>query len=90
LLPYLGRVALFLPVLVFFIMLVSLLAVSENQSAQFFFFDIVNLTGWSDGVAWMIGISAVHWCISCLDSCTHMSDEIPESARNIPRVLMWP
>jgi choline transport protein len=88
-LPYLGRVTLFFPVMIFCIMFVSLLAVSDKQSAEFVFSDIVNLSGWSDGTAWMIGISAAHWCFSCLDSCTHMADEIPEPARSIPRVLIW-
>jgi choline transport protein len=89
LLPYLGKVALVLPVITFIIMFISILAVSEKQSAELVFIKIRNESGWNDGIAWMIGISAIHWCFSCLDSCTHMADEIPNPAKNIPKVLLW-
>jgi len=89
LLPYLGKVALILPVITFIIMFISILAVSEKQSAEFVFTEIRNASGWNDGIAWMIGISAIHWCFSCLDSCTHMADEIPNPTKNIPKVLLW-
>jgi choline transport protein len=89
LLPYLGKVCLILPVTTFIIMFAAILARSEKQSAEFVFTEIRNSSGWNDGVAWMIGISAIHWCFSCLDSCTHMADEIPNPAKNIPKVLLW-
>ncbi|KEF60311.1 uncharacterized protein A1O9_01871 [Exophiala aquamarina CBS 119918] len=48
-----------------------------------------NVSGWSNGVAFMIGISSVNWGFSCLDAATHLAEEIPEPRRNIPKALLW-
>ncbi|CAK7226826.1 hypothetical protein SEUCBS140593_006374 [Sporothrix eucalyptigena] len=85
----LGRISLAYNIGVAVVMFVAVLAVSDKQSAHAVFATETNMSGWSsDGVAWLIGVSAVHWCFSCLDACTHMADEIPEPEKNIPRSLM--
>lgn len=48
-----------------------------------------NVSGWPDGIAFLIGISGVNWGFSCLDAATHLAEEIPEPRKNIPKALLW-
>ncbi|KAM5354857.1 hypothetical protein ACJ41O_001503 [Fusarium nematophilum] len=65
--------------------MVTLLAVSDRkQSASFVFEDYENVTGWSDGWAMMIGITACLWAYSGVDAATHVSEEVPNPSRNVP------
>ncbi|EXJ80879.1 hypothetical protein A1O3_07166 [Capronia epimyces CBS 606.96] len=69
---------------------VSLLAASPTkQSGEFVFATFVNSSGWaSDGVTFLTGMLAANWGFSCLDAITHLANEVPDPARNIPRALM--
>ncbi|KAH7240460.1 amino acid permease-domain-containing protein [Fusarium solani] len=59
------------------------------KSAESFFTNFYNTSGWPAGVAVLIGMNSLNWCFSCLDSVVHLSEEIPNPRRNIPRALMW-
>ncbi|KIW71916.1 hypothetical protein PV04_00143 [Phialophora macrospora] len=48
-----------------------------------------NVSGWPNGVAFLIGISGVNWGFSCLDAATHLAEEIPQPQKNIPKALLW-
>ncbi|KAG5925656.1 hypothetical protein E4U42_004086 [Claviceps africana] len=69
---------------------VALLATSrEHASARAFFFATVNASGWQDGVGFLVGIAGINWSLCCLDVATHLAEEIPSPATNIPKALMW-
>lgn len=71
------------------IIIIAILArAEEKQSAAFVFTGFTNLTGWSDGVAFMTGLLGVNWGFCALDAVTHMAEEIPDPRRNVPRALM--
>ncbi|KAF2810824.1 uncharacterized protein BDZ99DRAFT_487622 [Mytilinidion resinicola] len=68
---------------------ISVLAASPTkQSAEFVFVTYENISGWSDGSAFLTGLLAANWGFSCIDS-THLADELPEPQKNIPKALMW-
>lgn len=48
-----------------------------------------NLSGWPDGLAFLIGINGINWGYSCLDAATHLAEEIPEPRKNIPKALLF-
>ncbi|KAG6009019.1 hypothetical protein E4U21_003350 [Claviceps maximensis] len=69
---------------------VALFATSrEHVSARGFFFNTVNTSGWQDGVGFLVGIGGINWSLCCLDVATHLAEEIPSPATNIPKALMW-
>lgn len=72
----------------FFIALFA--AGSEKQSAAVVFGagEYFNVSGWHNGMAFLIGISAINWSFSCLDAVTHLAEEISDPRRNIPKALL--
>ncbi|KAF2491701.1 amino acid transporter [Lophium mytilinum] len=66
-----------------------LVASPTKQSAEFVFVAYENSSGWSDGIAFLTGLLAANWGFSCIDSITHLADEVPEPQKNIPKALMW-
>lgn len=73
-------------------MIICLVAPNSRKAsaAQVFGADgYFNLSGWSDGVAFLVGISGINWGFSCLDAATHLAEEIPEPSKNIPKALLW-
>ncbi|OAQ59108.1 amino acid transporter [Pochonia chlamydosporia 170] len=73
------------------IVLVTLLArASPKQSAQTVFVDFVNATGWSsDGFVFLLGCLPGITALNGFDSATHVTDEIPDPARQVPKVMIW-
>jgi choline transport protein len=69
---------------------ISLLAASPTkQSGEFVFATFVNNSGWSNkGITFLSGLVAANWGFSCLDAITHLADEVPEPAKNIPKALL--
>lgn len=63
----------------------------EKQSAAVVFGadGYFNLSGWPDGMAFLVGISGINWGFSCLDAATHLAEEIPEPRKNIPKALLY-
>lgn len=89
-LPHIGRVLLYFAVASMGIIFISIWAKSRDHvSAEDFFARINNGTGWPKGFAFILGLNSVNWCFTCLDCATHLADEIPDPARNIPKVLLW-
>ncbi|KAH7356364.1 amino acid/polyamine transporter I [Pyrenochaeta sp. MPI-SDFR-AT-0127] len=90
LLPKLARFHLILTVGVTTATFVCLVAPSKPKgNALDFFVTLHNVSGWPQGVAFLIGLNGPNWCYSCLDSATHLADEIPHPERNIPKALLW-
>ncbi|CAH0051506.1 unnamed protein product [Clonostachys solani] len=71
-------------------LLIALFAAAQDRrSAHDFFTVFHNISGWSDGMAVLIGVNSLQWCYCCLDSMVHIADEIPNPERNIPKALIW-
>jgi choline transport protein len=69
--------------------LVTLLTVQETkQSVDFVFTEYRNVSGWSDGWAIFIGITACLWAYSGVDAATHVSEEVPNPSRNVPIAIV--
>lgn len=92
LLPKISKGALFYVVAVTTAIFVCLLAPSSpKQSAAVVFGasgKYFNLSGWPDGIAFLIGMNGVNWCFSCLDAATHLSEEIQHPRKDIPIALL--
>ncbi|KAM0543826.1 hypothetical protein ACHAPJ_012133 [Fusarium lateritium] len=68
---------------------VGLFAASdERRSGKDVFTEFSNVTGWSDGVAFFIGLNGLNWGFSCLDAIVHIAEEIPQPRVNVPKALM--
>ncbi|KAJ4039208.1 hypothetical protein NW756_009678 [Fusarium oxysporum] len=88
-LPWCSKALLIYTPSMIFAIFVSLLAGdSHKQSASTFFVDLKNVSGWPAGVAFLIGFNPSAWSFSCLDSITHLADEIPHPNKNIPKALL--
>ncbi|KAH7328762.1 amino acid/polyamine transporter I [Stachybotrys elegans] len=63
---------------------------SEHASNQFVWgsFDENNLTGWDNGVAFMIGVLNGAFTIGTPDAITHMAEEAKVPERDLPRAIM--
>ncbi|VVT58118.1 uncharacterized protein SAPINGB_P006046 [Magnusiomyces paraingens] len=91
LLPYFAKAALYISLISYFTITVTVLACSSGryQSAHFVFVQFNNQTGWkSSGIAFIVGLINPNWCFSCLDSATHMAEEALEPERKIPIAIM--
>ncbi|KAK5088586.1 hypothetical protein LTR05_002806 [Lithohypha guttulata] len=76
-------------VLGFVVSFVAILAASDTkQSASIVFTDWVNQTGWNDGTAFLLAVGQAMYGFLCTDSATHISEELPNPGRNVPRA-MW-
>lgn len=91
LLPKMANTLLVYVIIVTLAIFVSLLAPSNpKQSAAVVFGarEYFNLSGWPDGIAFLIGMNGVNWCFSCLDAATHLAEEIHNPRKNIPVALL--
>lgn len=83
-----GRVGIavfWLSLLGFIASIATLLTVHHNkQPGDTVFKDYNNTSGWSDGWAMVIGITACLWAYSGLDGPTHLAEEVPNPSRNVP------
>ncbi|SPO25462.1 related to GABA permease [Ustilago trichophora] len=74
------------------IVFVTCLAVPSAQghraSGKFVFTEFVNLTGWPDGVAWMIGLIQAQYCLVGADGASHVIDEIDRPHINAPKAMV--
>ncbi|KAK5940756.1 hypothetical protein PMZ80_007173 [Knufia obscura] len=76
-------------VLGFAVSVIVMLAVSDRkQSGSVVFTEWVNQTGWSDGTAFLLAVGQAMYGFLCTDSATHISEELPDPGRNVPRA-MW-
>lgn len=89
-LPKISKTMLLLNVTMTVVIFITLFTMSKSRtSAKDFFKTTINISGWQDGVAFIIGLNGINWSFSCLDVTTHLAEEIPSPATNIPKALMW-
>ncbi|KAJ6150561.1 hypothetical protein N7471_001760 [Penicillium samsonianum] len=72
-----------------FIFIAILVRATPKQSARAVFVDIINLTGWdSKGVVFFIGLLPGVTAVNAFDSAAHMSEEMPEPKKQVPKVMV--
>lgn len=90
LVPYTQKLGLFL-VVAGGLVTVIIVAVmpSKHASSDFVWnsFHENNLTGWNDGVAFMVGILNGAFTIGTLDAITHMAEEAKNPKKDLPRAI---
>jgi choline transport protein len=88
-LPWVSRTLLVYTVLTLIVVFVAALAgPSAELPASQFFANLNNISGWPDGIAFILGLNSSNWAFSCLDAAVHLADEIPEPRKNIPKALL--
>ncbi|RTE80646.1 hypothetical protein BHE90_004890 [Fusarium euwallaceae] len=81
--------ALFWSVLGVIIIGIVLLAMSKKSDAEFVFTNFDNQTGWSDGMAWILGLLQSALSLIGFDVVLHMAEEMPNPARDAPRAMVY-
>ncbi|OUM55814.1 hypothetical protein BVG19_g5413 [[Candida] boidinii] len=90
-LPTIATMALYTSIMSWFVISITVLSCSDGkfQSAEFVFVTFDNATGWkSAGIAFITGLINPAWSFSCLDSATHMAEEVLHPERVIPIAIM--
>lgn len=89
-LPWVAKGTLYISLISFLVILITVPACAEtHRSGEYVFGHFVNSTGWqSDGMAFIVGLINPNWIFACLDSATHMAEEVPQPERNIPIAIM--
>ncbi|QKX58565.1 uncharacterized protein TRUGW13939_05690 [Talaromyces rugulosus] len=88
-LPKLSKILLLLNVTIVGVIIITLFTMSSTRTTAEDFFKVINISGWPNGVAFIIGLNGPNWCFSCLDVATHLAEEIPSPSTNIPKALIW-
>jgi choline transport protein len=60
---------------------------TSHSTNEFVWSDYSNLTGWPNGVSFILGLVSPAFSIGTIDSTTHMAEEIPHPSRNVPRAM---
>ncbi|KAJ4854698.1 amino acid permease domain-containing protein [Trichoderma breve] len=68
---------------------IVLLSMSDKTSAEFVFTDFNNETGWSDGMAWILGLLQSALSLIAFDVVLHMTEEMPNPSRDAPRAMLY-
>lgn len=88
-LPKVANIGLAYTILGLVAIFITLFAYSDKHvSAEDFFTLDYNISGWSNGMAFMIGLNGINWGFSCLDAVVHITEEIPRPRINVPNSLM--
>lgn len=92
-LPLFNQLIFFLSVLTLGAMTITLFVVSRSHhaTASFIFTDTTNQSGWSsDGFAFMLAVGNAVYAFLGSDCGAHLCEEIPNPAKNVPKVIMYP
>jgi choline transport protein len=89
-LPTLATCTIYISLLSFAIILITVPAKApSHESAKFVFATFINVTGWQqNGIAFIVGLINTNWSMACLDCATHMAEEVPRPERTIPIAIM--
>ncbi|KAK5193991.1 hypothetical protein LTR92_006331 [Exophiala xenobiotica] len=72
--------------IVFFITVLS--ASDTKQPAKVVFTEVTNVTGWSDGVSFILGVGTCMYAYIATDGASHIAEEIPNPGKGVPRTMM--
>ncbi|KAF1812679.1 amino acid transporter [Eremomyces bilateralis CBS 781.70] len=89
-LPYIVQVTLYTSLTSFLVILITVPSKAPtHQEAKFVFATFINNTGWSqNGMAFIVGLVNTNWAFACLDSATHMAEEVPQPEKYIPIAIL--
>ncbi|KAF9774833.1 hypothetical protein IL306_007137 [Fusarium sp. DS 682] len=89
-LPLVEKVSMTLHIVLFFVILIVMCAVSPTKySASFVFTTFENNSGWaSDGAAWCIGMLSSCYVLVGYDGATHLSEEMKNPEVGIPYAMV--
>ncbi|KAG9512590.1 amino acid transporter, partial [Aureobasidium melanogenum] len=74
----------------FLVIIVMIWVLAPRNTASDVFTTFTNSGGWSSmGLSLMVGqVSAVYACI-CSDAAAHVSEEVKDAGKNVPRAMIW-
>ncbi|KAH7210291.1 amino acid permease-domain-containing protein [Fusarium oxysporum] len=81
--------ALYWSILSVVIISIILLSMSEKTSAEFVFTTFNNETGWSDGMAWLLGLLQSALSLIGFDAVLHMTEEMPNPHLDAPLAIVY-
>ncbi|KAF2689498.1 choline transport protein [Lentithecium fluviatile CBS 122367] len=89
-LPTIAKVTLWTSLVSFAVILITVPAVAPtHQHAKFVFATFINGTGWAEGgIAFIVGLVNTNWSFACLDSASHLAEEVHRPERMIPIAIM--
>ncbi|KAI1332813.1 choline transport protein [Xylariaceae sp. FL0255] len=81
--------ALYWSLLAVLVISIVILATSDKNDAHYVFAEYSNETGWSDGVAWILGLLQSALSLIGFDAALHLSEEMPTPAIDAPRAILY-
>ncbi|CBX94161.1 hypothetical protein IAQ61_005371 [Plenodomus lingam] len=90
-LPFINRGALLWTLGGFVVISITVLACAspDYASAEFVFTEFINVTGWPDGVAWLLGLLQGAYGLTGYDAVAHMIEEIPDASVQGPKIMVY-
>ena len=67
---------------------IVILATGDKNDADFVFTDFANETGYSDGVAWILGLLQSALSLIGYDAVMHMTEEMPRPRSDAPKAIL--
>lgn len=67
---------------------ITILSTASKNTGDFVFTEFSNSTGWSDGVAWIIGLLQSALSLIGYDAVAHMMEEMPRPKRDAPIAML--
>ncbi|KKY18075.1 putative amino acid transporter [Phaeomoniella chlamydospora] len=61
---------------------------APKHSASYVFTEFSNTSGWTDGVSWLVGLLSTVYPFLGYDAACHLSEELPDPARNVPLAMV--
>ncbi|KAK3716684.1 hypothetical protein LTR37_006314 [Vermiconidia calcicola] len=88
LIPHLQHAGLFLIVVGGLVTVIVVVAMPERHASNAFVWkDFQNMTGWSNGVAFLTGVLNGAFTIGTPDAVTHLAEELPNPAVDLPKAV---
>ncbi|OKL64191.1 hypothetical protein UA08_01001 [Talaromyces atroroseus] len=81
--------ALYWSLLAVVIISIVILATSSKTDASYVFAKFENETGWSDGMAWILGLLQSALSLIGFDAALHMTEEMPRPSEDAPRAILY-
>ncbi|KAI3572714.1 amino acid/polyamine transporter I [Fusarium oxysporum f. sp. albedinis] len=86
--PTAEKIFLFSSLLGLFVAFITILSTSSpKQPAKVVFAEWVNVTGWPDGLAFLLATGQAMYGFLGLDGATHIAEEMPNPERTVPKVI---
>ena len=90
LLPYLQYAGLFLLIAGGLVTIIVVAAMPKQHASNAFVWErFQNMTGWSNGIAFLAGVLNGAFTIGTPDAITHMAEELPDPARDLPKAVRF-